>query len=170
MYNSKGQGCAKAQKQVMISFFKFWQVNWLLASCVWVWETKICLGSSNNEILCGLQIRKLLKILKTAHVTTNKWKNNSELGCDCAAWSYEAEGGNNWRVLVNKVVNLRVEWKSSVATVSFSSSNSVIPTIASRTIHQNAAMFSIFPTWSVRWITTVDSFSNRNDYHEYFLG
>jgi len=46
-----------------------------------------------------------LRILKTTYVmTSGKWKNNSELG-----WSHEAEGGNHWGVLVNKVVNLRVE-------------------------------------------------------------
>ena len=70
----------------------------------------MCLGYSNNEILCGLQNRGLLRIVKTTHVTTNgKWKNNSELGCDGVAWSHEAEGQNHWGVLVNKAVNLRVE-------------------------------------------------------------
>ena len=73
-------------------------------------EKRICLGCSNNEILCGLQIRRLLKILETTHVrTSRKWKNNSELGCDGVAWSHETDGGNHWGALLNKVVNLRVE-------------------------------------------------------------
>jgi len=34
-------------------------------------------------------------------MTNGKWKNNSELGWDGVAWSHEAEGGNQWGVLVN---------------------------------------------------------------------
>lgn len=61
------------------------------------------------------QMRILFTLLEKIHETrSHKWKNNSGVylkgtGCEGVAWSHVAEDGDQWRALVSKVVNFRVE-------------------------------------------------------------